>query len=302
MDYLGEDAYPPPSLQPPGALQSQYDIVTTSTEPRTPNPPHLQPYTADPYNADPYEGMPPPPQSVYTSLPALMTACQDYGRRHGYACVTSSNNYKRGIAYVRCDRGGEYVNHWNVTPETRVRKNRTRRLVGCKWKARAKRINERGEWQLTMMHDKHTGHGPSRDLAAHPSLRQLPDEAVDAAKKAFAEGRSPKDVLGLLKDWNDAVTAQDVYNLKAKISRRDGGGDKGKRAQRAVLGVGGQVSEDGTVDPALRSRDPIVGGLQGLQAAVAQMQDPNQLTAMQSMPMSNGHVPARKCACTCCEH
>ena len=152
-----------------------------------------------------------------------------------------------------------------------------------------------------MMHDKHTGHGPSQDLAAHPSLRQLPEEAVEAAKQAFGDGRTPKEVLELLKAWNDAVTAQDVYNLKAKISRRDGGGSRGKGAQRAGR-VQGQSQEDGTVDPALRAQDPDVGGLQGLQAAVAQMQDLNQVKAMETLPLANEQGPARRCACTCCEH
>lgn len=81
------------------------------------------------YGVDPYNGMPPPAEGTFPSLQDLMHACQDHARANGYACVTSSNNYKRGIAYVRCDRGGEYVNHWKLTPETRVRKNRTRRLV-----------------------------------------------------------------------------------------------------------------------------------------------------------------------------
>ena len=81
------------------------------------------------YAIDPYNGMPPPNEGAFPSLQDLLFACQDHARANGYACVTASNNYKRGIAYVRCDRGGEYVNHWKLTPETRVRKNRTRRLV-----------------------------------------------------------------------------------------------------------------------------------------------------------------------------
>ena len=107
MAYPHEDAnYPPPDV----------DIAATIN-------------TDGAYGDDPFNGMPPPTEGTFPSLQALMHACQDHARAHGYACVTSSNNYKRGIAYVRCDRGGEYVNHWKLTPETRVRKNRTRRLV-----------------------------------------------------------------------------------------------------------------------------------------------------------------------------
>jgi hypothetical protein len=199
MDYLGEEVYYPP---PP--------IPTSEDQPPLP-----------PYQTDEYDGMPPPPQAEFPDLPKLMEACQEHGREHGYACVTSSNNYKRGIAYVRCDRGGEYVNHWKLTDETRVRKNRTRRLVGCKWKARAKR-NAAGSWVLTMMHDKHTGHGPSNNATSHPSLRQLSTEAQEAARQAFEAKQTPKQVLELLQSqFNSSVTAQDVYNLKAKINRAD---------------------------------------------------------------------------------
>ena len=200
MDYLQEDYYPPP----PGSEASGPD-----------------PQPSSPYPNDEYNGMPPPPEGEFPDLPQLMKACQEHARRHGYACVTSSNNYKRGIAYVRCDRGGEYVNHWHLTDETRVRKNRTRRLVGCKWKARAKR-NAAGNWVLTMMHDKHNGHPPSSNATAHPSLRQLGPEAVEAARQAFNDKKSPKQVLELLQQqFNPDVTAQDVYNLKAKINRAD---------------------------------------------------------------------------------
>ena len=197
MDYLQEEYYAPPP----------------------PNPSEEQQQALPPYPSDEYNGMPPPPEGEYPDLPQLIEACQAHGRQHGYACVTSSNNYKRGIAYVRCDRGGEYVNHWKLTDETRIRKNRTRRLVGCKWKARAKR-NAAGFWVLTMMDDKHTGHGPSNNATAHPSLRQLSKEAQDTARDAFEAKRSPKQVLELLQqNFNPAVTPQDVYNLKAKITR-----------------------------------------------------------------------------------
>ena len=310
MDYLGgdePDPYPPPA--PPSSHHQQQPLNPETSDPQTPLT-NLQPFSPSPYATttdDPYNGMPPPPEITYADLPTLMEACQNHGRAHGYACVTSSNNYKRGIAYVRCDRGGEYVNHWNVTPETRVRKNRTRRLVGCKWKARAKRIGENGEWQLTMMEDKHNGHGPSEDLSTHPSLRQLSGEATNAAKEAFTNGRSPKEVLELLKRWNPVVTAQDVYNLKAKITRKDGGGagrkgtslkgQMGAESGGTPKGANGGEG-DGIVDPALRAQDPSLDGFGHLTAAVAQMQEPNG----RSLPLQNGEPSTRKCACTCCEH
>lgn len=281
MDYLQEEYYAPP---PP-----------TNPEDQTALPP---------YQADEYNGMPPPPEGEFPDLPQLMNACQEHGRQHGYACVTSSNNYKRGIAYVRCDRGGEYVNHWKLTDETRVRKNRTRRLVGCKWKARAKR-NAAGNWVLTMMHDKHSGHGPSTNATAHPSLRQLSSEAQEAARQAFEEKRSPKQVLELLQQqFNPAVTAQDVYNLKAKISRVES-------AKNTPAKITQRTDFDIPTDPALH--DPALQ-MHGKTRTTRQVQtpslyvaDPNQalhqLESASSMPaMPADATRSHKCECKCCDH
>lgn len=197
--------------------------------------------------------MPPPPSpSTYPTLTDLMTACQTHARAHGYACVTSSNNYKRGIAYVRCDRGGHYANHWHLTPETRQRHNRTRRLVGCAWKARAKRLKS-GEWELRMMVDRHSGHGPSGDAKAHPSLRKLDPAAVSVARGMFEQGRAPKEVLEELRRWNAAVTAQDVYNLKAKIAREENNGSgaagDGNNTRAGPSRLGGGRNGSAATDP-----------------------------------------------------
>ena len=319
MDYLGEETYPPPGSEGPSEDPTPQASNLQSATPHTPSQPTLREFADSPYDAppdDPYAGMPPPAESTYADLPTLMRAVQDHGRRFGYACVTSSNNYKRGIAYVRCDRGGEYVNHWNVTPETRVRKNRTRRLVGCKWKARAKRTAE-GGWQLAMMEDKHSGHGPSGDLSQHPSQRQLPEEAIESAKQDFADGRTPKEVLEHLKLFNPSVTPQDIYNLKAKISRKDNAEAKGKPVRGARLrGNGGPRTDgvngtpemngdgmdaggdgDGIVDPALRGHDPALSSIAQLTAAVAQMQE-----APQDSPSAGRDHGGTKCDCTCCDH
>ena len=230
----------------------------------------------DGYENDQFNGMPPPPEGTFPSLQVLMSACQDHARAHGYACVTSSNNYKRGIAYVRCDRGGEYVNHWKLTPETRVRKNRTRRLVGCNWKARAKRTST-GDWNLTMMNSKHNGHDRSESATQHPSLRQLPPEALEEAREMFQMGRSPKEVLEQLqRSWNPDITAQDVYNLKAKIARI----------------VSKQLAEGETPQsPQPASIDQHFGP----------PTDPRLLEHDQAMRQSLENQKPR-CQCTCCEH
>ena len=171
-----------------------------------------------------------------------------------------------------------------------------------------------------MMEDKHSGHGPSGDLSAHPSLRQLPDEAVEEAKEAFEGGKTPKEVLESLRRWNGVVTPQDVYNLKAKISRRDAAVKGGTpvrgarlRATRTSEGVVGEGQVDvggngvvsanmgmngyvqgpageGNVDPALR------GNIEHLTAAVAQMKEADEAGRAGQAAVEG------KCTCNCCEH
>ena len=96
-----------------------------------------------------------------------------------------------------------------------------------------------------MMHEKHNGHGPSTNATAHPSLRQLPPQAVETARMAFEDKQSPKKVLELLqRDFNPAVTAQDVYNLKAKIYR-------GVKDKAATPKITQRTDLDIPTDPAL---------------------------------------------------
>lgn len=226
--------------------------------------------------------MPPPAEGEFSSLPELMKSVLEHGRAHGYACVTASNNYKRGIAYVRCDRGGKYVNHWNLTEENRVRKNRTIRLVGCQWKARAKRTNA-NTWVLSMMTDTHNGHGPSPNANSHPSLRQLPQEAMDEVRIAFKNNRASKEVLEMVKErWNPDITAQDVYNLKAKLARIDQGLVKKVGNSKGVIkNVTDATANDPPMDPMLQQMQPVVPVAPASTVVGTQTEG---------------------CACQCCEH
>lgn len=155
------------------------------------------------------------------------------------------------------------------------------------------------------MEDKHSGHGRSGDAKAHPSLRKLDAEAVEEAKRLFGEGRGPKEVLEVLRGWNGSVTAQDVYNLKAKIAReKEGGGGKGTGRKGGGAGeAGGQIEGDVAVDPALQSQSGGVVSGGGGRAPAARMQD----LIMQDGGEANGGAAGAsaqrgKCECKCCEH
>ena len=132
---------------------------------------------------------------------------------------------------------------------------------------------------LTMMNAKHNGHERSESATQHPSLRQLPREAMEEAKAMFKDVRSPKEVLDVLqRRWNPDVTAQDVYNLKAKIARMDS-----RQATQA-----GQTEMPETPQM-LRADEP---------------GPPTDPRLMEQTPAQEveGSKKAGKCQCTCCDH
>lgn len=119
------------------------------------------------------------------------------------------------------------------------------------------------------------------------------------ARRAFGEGRSPKEVLDLLKqNFNAAITAQDVYNLKAKIARLE---HPEKTPKKGRVGSGG--AGDMSLDPALETQGGVERmGLQGT-AQVARMHDVDQTCGTNhTMQDSAGQERTQKCSCTCCEH
>lgn len=147
------------------------------------------------------------------------------------------------------------------------------------------------------MEDKHNGHDPSGDVTSHPSLRQLPNEAVEEARQAFKAGRSPKQVLDLLQQqFNPAVTAQDVYNLKAKINRIDNSATASTLTSRTEADI--------PTDPSLEMQS----SYQLLIILIVREADVTIGSHQTILPGSphpalDGVVAAaHKCQCTCCDH
>ena len=165
------------------------------------------------------------------------------------------------------------------------------------------------------MEERHSGHGPSEDAARHPSLRKLGEGAVEEARRLFGEGRGPKEVLGVLRGWNGSVTAQDVYNLKAKIGREmasgGGGGAKGtKGGLESGTGDGEESGMDGVVPTQERSGvvavDPELHAQSGGQAPAARMLGERTVEPVDGAGnitgKGDGTTRKGKCECKCCEH
>jgi hypothetical protein len=109
---------------------------------------------------------------------------------------------------------------------------------------------------------------------------------MEEARDMFKAMRSPKEVLeALQRRYNPDVTAQDVYNLKAKIARMD--------SRQAVQAEGTETQMPET--PQMLRTDE-----------AGPPTDPRLMeqAPMQQAPMLavEGPKRARKCQCTCCDH
>ena len=166
------------------------------------------------------------------------------------------------------------------------------------------------------MEERHSGHGPSEDAARHPSLRKLGQGAVEEARRLFAEGRGPKEVLGVLRGWNGSVTAQDVYNLKAKIGREmaAGGEGKGRGAKGGVDSGMGDGQEESGMDGVVQTEegdgavavDPELHAQSASQAPAARMLGDSTVDPVDGAGDMIGEgeetTGKGKCECKCCEH
>ena len=164
---------------------------------------------------------PPPPRSL-APMPAsefrnredLLAGCKDWAASQGYAVVIARSRFNR--LWLKCDRGGNYENRRNLTPDQRKRKRGESRLLGCPFKMLAT-CKKDGIWRVDTDNPEHN-HGPSEDLSAHPTLRRMTDEQVKKVHDMCDAGKSPAETLDELKaTWPDIkVLTRDIYNARKK--------------------------------------------------------------------------------------
>lgn len=170
----------------------------------------MSPETSPP----PPRSMAPMPASQFGSREELLSHAKDWAAHQGYAIVIARSRFNR--LWLKCDRGGQYENRRNLTPDQRKRKRGDSRLLGCPFKMLAI-VRKDGIWKVHTEIPDHN-HGPSDDLSQHPTLRRLTDAQTQKVNDMTDAGNSPAETLEeLRKLWPDIkVLTRDIYNARKK--------------------------------------------------------------------------------------
>ena len=162
----------------------------------------------------PTNSMAPLPPSQYNSREELLESAKQWAAQQGYAIVIARSRFNR--LWLKCDRGGQYENRRNLTPDQRKRKRSDSRLLGCPFRMLAV-VRKDGVWKVSTENAEHN-HGPSEDLSQHPTLRRLTEEQSAKVNEMTEAGNSPAETLEELKRiWPGIkVLTRDIYNARKK--------------------------------------------------------------------------------------
>lgn len=178
--------------------------------PESPDQMPMSPETSPP----PPRSMAPMPSSQFDSREELLTSAKEWAAHQGYAIVIARSRFNR--LWLKCDRGGQYENRRNLTPDQRKRKRGDSRLLGCPFKMLAI-VRKDGVWRVQTEIAEHN-HGPSEDLSLHPTLRRLTEAQTQKVNDMTDAGNSPAETLDeLRKLWPEIkVLTRDIYNARKK--------------------------------------------------------------------------------------
>lgn len=186
----------------------------------------------------------PPPEGSYQTREDALSFLRSWAGPQGYAMVIKRSRTNR--LWIRCDRGGTYETRHNTTPESRKRKSRESRLMGCPFKVVIAYKGDSDTWKTTVEIAEHN-HPPSEDLSEHPTLRRMTAEQTRKMEELTDKEYTPQECLDEMKRiWPDIhVVNRDLYNARKKY--------KTQKAQREAAGNNGedgqQVQPRPIVDP-----------------------------------------------------
>ena len=135
-----------------------------------------------------------PVSRTYSSLETLKLAVNEYARNEGYAIVKQrtkkrKNNGQVYKIYLKCDRGGTYVD--KSKPGQRIRDTGTR-LTGCPFSLTAN-LQDGNQWLLEVRDPEHNH--PPIDAPGHPVHRHLTEVAKVQVANLTAAGAEPRQIL-----------------------------------------------------------------------------------------------------------
>ena len=168
---------------------------------------------------------PPPPEAIYTTLNAAITALHLHAQHNGYALFKRDVKLKR-VTFV-CDRYGKPVIRETSTHESKRRTGTASKKCNCKMMVALKQDSISGNWELSILEGTHN-HESSAAPAAHPTYRTaaLDPTVITLIKSLSATGLATAQVLTSIRlQFPGAILVQkDISNIvqRARIEQMGG--------------------------------------------------------------------------------
>jgi hypothetical protein len=147
-----------------------------------------------------------PPEGIYKSCEALLTAINSWAKPRGYAFTTGKStktpNGRVKVVYA-CDRNKQPPS----SSAERVRRTSSRR-TGCKFSVLAKESRDGSTWVLSHRPDKECAkhnHPPSEHPSAHPAHRRFEEQDAATVSNLAMSGTTPRDIRTYLHNHSETL-------------------------------------------------------------------------------------------------
>ena len=155
-------------------------------------PPPEQAAPALPINGNnpPPMSLVPPPPGEFANRDELLDSLNEWGAYQGFAVVVGRSRQNR--LWIKCDRGGKYVDKHLHDPEHRKRNSKATLRTGCPFSVQARMAKDK-KWRCHTENPQHNN-ASSKDLSVHPSLRRMTKEQLAKVSKMTEAGNTCDDI------------------------------------------------------------------------------------------------------------
>ncbi|KAI9921970.1 hypothetical protein PsorP6_001626 [Peronosclerospora sorghi] len=146
-----------------------------------------------------------PPETSYCSVDVMLQRVKEFGHSQGYAIRIGRSDDSRNRIVLVCDRGATYhrANSTDSDPSNMNKQSRCSgtRLINCPFQLYGKLLKSDGCWHLFIRNGENN-HGPSMDIAGHPSARRLQPDQRTITEQMLTSEIAPKNIPATLRHVN----------------------------------------------------------------------------------------------------
>lgn len=157
--------------------------------------------------------MDPPAEQIFESRESLIKGVQGHARSRGYAVAIKKSSKDKNV-YLKCDRGGIYIDRVQ-TEEGQLRRDTATRRINCPFQLYG-RVIASGGWKLSVQNPEHN-HDPDYDnKISHPTARRFDQEQLSMVFHLSDKGLKPREIVDAfrIRYPNSVIKPRDVYNAR----------------------------------------------------------------------------------------